>query len=69
MLKSRLKPGQFADLAELNVPYLDVEDEDLCSIESELTVIGGRIVQGASEFEGLAASLEALETTWSPVNT
>ena len=44
VLKGRLKLGQYANLAGLNAPYLDVDDEDLCSIESELTVMGGRII-------------------------
>ncbi|MEE4162155.1 MAG: amidohydrolase [Woeseiaceae bacterium] len=67
VLKGRLKAGQFADLAVLNAPYLEVDDEDLRSIESELTVMGGRVVYGAGEFAGRAARIEPVQPAWSPV--
>ena len=67
VLKGRLKPGQFADLAVLNAPYLEVGDEDLRAIESELTVTGGRIVHAAGDFASRAPGLPAIEPAWSPV--
>jgi predicted amidohydrolase YtcJ len=69
VLKGRLKPGQFADLAVLNAPYLKVGDEDLRAIESELTVMSGRVVYGSGEFAGRAAPLAPIEPAWSPVRT
>ncbi len=68
VLKGRLKPGQFADFALLNAPYLEVDDEDLRHIESELTVTGGKIVYGAGDFTAHMAPLESIEPAWSPVN-
>ncbi|MEM6808488.1 MAG: amidohydrolase [Pseudomonadota bacterium] len=67
VLKGRLKPGQFADLAVLNAPYLEVDDEDLLTIESELTVTGGRIVHASGDFISRAPDLPAIKPAWSPV--
>ncbi|MEO1575976.1 MAG: amidohydrolase, partial [Pseudomonadota bacterium] len=69
VMKGRLKPGQFADLAVLNAPYLTVSDEDVKAIESELTITGGRIVHGAGAFADRAPPLPAIEPSWSPVRT
>ncbi len=66
-LKGRLKVGQFADLAVLNAPYLEVGDEDLRFIESELTVTGGRVVYGSGDFASLAPPLEPIGPSWSPL--
>ena len=67
VLKGRLKPGQFADLAVLNAPFLDVADEDLRAIESELTITGGHIVHAAGEFASREPGLPPIEPGWSPV--
>ncbi|MEN0044163.1 MAG: amidohydrolase family protein, partial [Pseudomonadota bacterium] len=67
VLKGRLKPGQFADLAVLNAPYLKVDDEALRTIESELTVTGGRIVHASGDFASRAPGLPKIEPAWSPV--
>ena len=68
-MKGRLKPGQFADFAVLNAPYLDVDDAGIGSIESDLTVVNGKAVYGAGEFAALAPSLEPIKPDWSPVNS
>ncbi len=67
LLKGRIKPGQFADLAVLNAPYLSVSDNDLQAIESELTLTGGRPVFGAGDFADLVAPLPPVQPQWSPV--
>lgn len=67
VLKGRLRPGQFADFAVLNAPYLEVDDEDLRHIESELTVMNGQIVHGEGPFGGLAPELPDIQPAWSPV--
>ncbi|MEM9533941.1 MAG: amidohydrolase [Pseudomonadota bacterium] len=67
VLKGRLKPGQFADLAVLNAPYLEVDDEDLRHIESDLTVTSGRVVHAAGDLASLAPVLPAIAPAWSPV--
>lgn len=67
LLKGRLKPGQYADFAVLNAPYLSVADEALQSIEADLTVMNGQPVFAAGEFAGLVGPLAAIEPAWSPV--
>ncbi len=69
VLKGRLKPGQLADFALLNAPYLEVDDRDLMHIESELTVMNGKPVYGADEFAGLAPALDPIQPSWSPVRS
>ena len=68
-LTGRIKPGQYADFALLNAPYLDVADEDLKSIEADLTVLAGKPVHAVGEFARLASELPTIEPAWSPVRT
>src|SRR5262249_43647623 len=42
-IKGRIAPGQFADLAVLSADYLTVPEEEIKSIESVLTVVGGDV--------------------------
>ncbi len=66
-LKGRLSPGQFADLAVLTEDYFAVPEERIREIESVLTVTGGQIVHGSSDFERLAPRLPPVRPGWSPV--
>ncbi|WP_433273944.1 amidohydrolase [Pseudonocardia xinjiangensis] len=66
-VKGILKEGYYADLAVLSEDFFSVPEEDISHIESVLTVVGGRIVYSAGEFEGLAAPLPAPDPSWSPV--
>ncbi|MEU3215672.1 amidohydrolase [Streptomyces sp. NPDC006971] len=66
-VKGILKEGYYADLAVLSEDFFSVPEEDISHIESLLTVVGGRIVYAAGEFEGLAAPLPGVEPSWSPV--
>jgi predicted amidohydrolase YtcJ len=66
-VKGVLKEGCYADLAVLSEDFFAVPEEDISHIESLLTVVGGRIVYAAGEFEGLAAPLPAVQPSWSPV--
>ncbi|MEO1657779.1 MAG: amidohydrolase [Pseudomonadota bacterium] len=68
-LKGRLMPGQYADFALLNAPYLEVSDDDLRSIEADLTVTGGKPVYGTGEFADFNQALPEIEPDWSPVRT
>ncbi len=65
--KGILAPGYLADLAVLSDDYLTVPAEDISSIESVLTVTGGKIVYAAAEYDGLATPLPQIEPAWSPV--
>ncbi|MFK9677000.1 amidohydrolase family protein, partial [Escherichia coli] len=48
--KGQIKVGQLADLAALSADFFSVPEADIKTIESVLTVVGGRIVYGAAEF-------------------
>ncbi|MEU9671180.1 amidohydrolase [Streptomyces bobili] len=66
-VKGVLRPGCYADLAVLSEDYFAVPEPDIASIESLLTVTGGRIVYAAAEYEGLDEELPPVSPTWSPV--
>jgi predicted amidohydrolase YtcJ len=51
--KGSIEAGKFADLAVLNADYLTVAEDQIRSIESVLTMVGGRVVYAASPFSGL----------------
>ncbi len=65
--KGRLVPGQLADLAVLSADYLTVAEEEIRAIESVLTMVGGKIVYGASDFGNLAPPPLPVSPDWSPV--
>lgn len=67
--KGVLAPGYYGDLAVLSDDYFSVPEEHIRSIESVLTVVGGKIVHGAQEFGGLAPPLPPASPTWSPPAT
>ncbi|MFI0467208.1 amidohydrolase [Saccharopolyspora sp. 5N102] len=66
-VKGILRPGFFGDLAVLSDDYFTVPEQDIPHIESLLTVVGGRIVHAAAEYEGLDEELPPISPTWSPV--
>jgi len=66
-VKGRLEPGMFADFAILNGDYFAVPDEDIMSIESLLTVLGGRIVYAAGPYSNFSPPDLRASPDWSPV--
>ncbi|MFD3656751.1 amidohydrolase [Streptomyces sp. NPDC058620] len=66
-IKGVLRPGFLADLAVLSEDYFTVPEPDIAHIESLLTVVGGRIVYAAAEYEGLDEELPPVNPPWSPV--
>ncbi len=66
--KGRLAPGQYADLAVLSRPLLDIEDDAIAGTESLLTYCGGRPTWSAAPFAGIADDLTARLPEWSPIN-
>jgi predicted amidohydrolase YtcJ len=65
--KGSIVPGQLADLAVLSADYFAVDDEEIKSLESVLTVVGGKPVYAAEEFADLAPPLPPVLPDWSPV--
>lgn len=66
-IKGRIAPGQYADFAVLSDDYFNVQEERIKDIESVLTVVGGQVVYGASEFVFLMPELPPISPEWSPV--
>jgi len=67
--KGRIKVGQLADLAALSSDFFSVDEDSIKSIESVLTVVGGKIVYGASTFASFGPPPLPVLPDWSPVNT
>ncbi|MGA7833695.1 MAG: amidohydrolase [Acidimicrobiales bacterium] len=66
-IKGQLKEGQLADFAILSDDYFAVHPADISHIESVCTVVGGRVVYSAGDFEGLAEPPLNIVPEWSPV--
>ncbi|MFD7448688.1 amidohydrolase [Kitasatospora sp. NPDC059827] len=66
-VKGVLRPGCYGDLAVLTDDYFTVPEQDIPHIESVLTVVGGRIVHAAAEYEGMDEELPPVSPAWSPV--
>jgi predicted amidohydrolase YtcJ len=66
-VKGTITVGRYGDLAILSADYFAVPDEDISRIESLLTVVGGRVVYSAGEFEDIAAPLPPIPLAWSPI--
>lgn len=66
-VKGVLRPGCYGDLAMLSDDYFTVPEQDIPHIESVLTVVSGRIVHAAAEYEGLDEELPPVSPAWSPV--
>ncbi len=67
-IKGQLKEGQLADFALLSDDYFSVHPADISHIESVCTVVGGRVVYGAGNFEGLAEPASDITLAWSPIS-
>ena len=65
--KGAIAPGQLADLVVLTDDYFSVAEEQIKSLESVLTVVGGKIVHATEEFVSLAPPEIPVLPEWSPV--
>ena len=65
--KGSIAPGQLADLAVLSADYFSIPNEEIKQLESVLTVVGGKPVYAAEEFETLAPAPPPVLPDWSPV--
>jgi predicted amidohydrolase YtcJ len=65
--KGSVEVGKLADLAVLSADYFSVPEEEIKRIESVLTVVGGKVVYGAGQFERLAPPPLPVSPDWSPV--
>lgn len=67
--KGSIEVGQLADLAVLSSDFFTVPEEQIKSLESVLTVVGGKIVYGTGEYQNLAPPALPVSPSWSPVKT
>nr|WP_254405913.1 amidohydrolase [Streptomyces sp. AC627_RSS907] len=65
--KGVLRPGFLGDLTVLSEDYFSVPDAEIPHIEALLTVVGGRVVYAAGEYEGIDEQVPAVTPEWSPV--
>lgn len=65
--KGVIAPGRLADLAALSDDYFTVPGEEIKSIESVLTLVGGKVVYGAGDFGGYGPAPLPVLPEWSPV--
>jgi predicted amidohydrolase YtcJ len=64
--KGAIASGQLADLVALTDDYLSVPEEGIKSIESVLTIVGGKIVHATNEFMDHAPPSIPVLPEWSP---
>ncbi len=67
-VKGTISVGKYGDLAILSADYFGVPDEDISSIESVLTIVGGKVVYSAGDYDDIATPLPAIPLDWSPVS-
>ena len=65
--KGALVPGRLADLAVLSKDFFAVPEAEIQTIESVLTLVGGRVAFAAGDFAALAPPLPPVSPGWSPV--
>lgn len=65
--KGILAIGKFADLAVLSSDYFSIEEDEIRSLESVMTIVAGRIVYAKQEFQQYCPDLPPVSPDWSPV--
>jgi hypothetical protein len=65
--KGAIAEGQLADLVALTDDYLSVPEEEIKSIESVLTIVGGKVVHATNEFAPHAPPPLPILPEWSPL--
>ena len=66
-LKGTIKPGQYADLVILPRDYFTIDPEKIKNLESELTIVNGKVVYAAGPYQALSPALPPVSPDWSPV--
>lgn len=68
-VKGSIEVGQLADLAVLSKDFFTVPEQEIKSLESVLTIVGGKIVYADGEFKEFAPPALPVSPSWSPVAT
>ena len=66
--RGMLKKGFLADLVILSADYLNMNEEEIKNIRSELTILNGKGVYGSGEYQQYAPEIPKALPAWSPVN-
>ena len=66
-VKGTIRPGQYADLVILPRDYFTIDAEQIKRLESELTIVNGKVLYAAGAFQALAPDVPAVSPDWSPV--
>lgn len=66
--KGDIKVGMFADLVVLDRDYFSIDDEDIKKIESDLTIVDGKIVYANGDFSSFSPPHIPILPDWSPTN-
>jgi predicted amidohydrolase YtcJ len=62
-----IAPGNLADFVILDRDYFSVPEDQIKSVSSVLTIMDGKVVFGAKDYNALSPKLPAILPTWSPV--
>ena len=62
-----IAPGNLADFVLLDRDYFSVPESQIKSISSLLTVMDGRVVYGAQDYQQLTPTLPEILPAWSPI--
>jgi hypothetical protein len=65
--KGTIAAGQLADVTVLTEAYFSVPEDRIKGIESVLTIVDGKIVYGAQEFQGFDPPPLPVLPEWSPI--
>lgn len=63
----RIAAGYLADFTLLDRDYLTIPEDQIDAVSSVLTIMDGKVVFGAREYEDLSPALPAVLPSWSPV--
>jgi len=66
-VKGKIKRGFYADFALLSEDYMEVAEDHIPLIKSDLTVVGGKIEHGNRKFASLNPPLPDPIPNWSPI--
>ena len=66
-VKGTLEKGKFADFTILSDDYFTVSEQQIKSIKSVLTVVGGKVVYGDKAYKELSPETPEVIPNWSPV--
>jgi predicted amidohydrolase YtcJ len=67
--KGTIKAGMMADLAVLDRDLFQIAEEEIKNIESELTMVGGKIVYAKGGFSSLSPDPIPILPDWSPIHS